>query len=418
MRHASKLAALTLLGSFALAPTAHADDPVRATIAVEGRGSAAIGRAIEAAASDSMTLVPATDGTSVPDASQAAILAETLDVDVVIHGRVTRRGRRLALEAFARDGALIGESTTALPRGRRGARRAEAAAEGLVAIALEDARRRAEQEAIAQSVVQPAPEPEPAPAAYVPPPREEPAPEPEPEPEGVQPILLDAQAGFGLRSRSAEALHGDGGTGVHDTGLFPEVTLRLATAPFRGALAPAWASVDLALGVGMSTHDRGGNELSTSTFRVVGNLGYGFDLGPLRISPVVGFGVDSVSLTTNRILPSSSYTFLRAGVNVAVPIVDALGVFVDAGIRPVLGVGDLGDLSVLGLDAAAGVAGVLGDRFTYRIGGGITSYSGDAHAHTHEAGGHSEEEEAAEAAALTSIDDLSLSVFASGGIRL
>ncbi len=415
----TRLVGLTILAvSLASVGSAQADDPVRATIVVEGRGSAAVGRAIERAAEGALTIIPANDGTEIESVNDAAILAETLDVDVVIHADVTRRGRRLELEAYARDGSSIGESATSLPRGRRGAQRAEAAAQSVIALAIEDARQRAEQEAIAASVLPPEPAPEPAP--YAPPPREEPPPAPV-EREGS--YLLDAQAGLALRSRSGEGLRGDGSTGVHDSGLFPELTVRLATAPFDGALAPAWASLDLGMSVGMSTRDRGGNELSTSTLRVQGNLGYRFDLGPLRLGPLLGFGIDSVSLGTNRILPSATYTFVRAGVDVLVPIVgDALGIYAEAGLRPVLSAGDLGDLSVLGLDGSLGVAGVLGEQLSYRIGGGITSYSGDVHAHSHgPAGpeaGHDEAEAAAEASALQSIDDLSFSIFASGGIRL
>ncbi len=399
---------LTILAALGLTASAEADEPLRATLVVEGRGSAAVGRAIEAAADDDLVIVPA-DGAHLGSPEEAAALAETLDVDVVLHARVTRRGRRVAIEAYARDGESIAERAGALPRGRRGARRAENLAERVIAAAIEDAHHRAEQAAIAASVAPPEPEEQPwAPIASGEGPiDDEPEEDFDHEPRRAGAYALDAQIGLAIRSRVAEMTRTDGQLARHDTGAFPEVALRVSSAPLS---VPLWVAADVGIGIGLSTRDVEGNQLSTSTFRLGASVGYRLDLGAVQLGPVLGFGLDSVSLSSNAILPSSTYTYFRAGADFVVPVADeAAALYLEGGVRPTLSAGDLAmarPASVLGFDVGLGLSGVVGGRFSYRIGGSLVRY------------GVTFEGMPGEPSGLERGNDLSLSASATAGLRL
>ena len=203
--------------------------------------------------------------------------------------------------------------------------------------------------------------------------------------EGALP-MLEVFAGFGGRIRDADIkLETAGPSPVSRvySATFGEIYGRVAFRPFGpdgGMLAGLTASAEFAYAVGLSSVNQETQEdISTSAFRAEGGLGWLLGpFGPVRIGPEVDFGYDSFSLDPNPILPTANYIYVRPGAALLLDIVSPyLQVKVDAGLRLVLGTGDLAPFfgesaSAVGLDTGIELVGNLdmglayGGRFAFQ----------------------------------------------------
>jgi hypothetical protein len=166
-----------------------------------------------------------------------------------------------------------------------------------------------------------------------------------------------------------------------------------------GPLAGLFAQLTGALALGLSSVDERDPmnpdddvEIGTSVLRWLLAAGYlhRLDSG-LALGGSLGFGVDSFSLDTNDIMASSSYSHLRLGVLGRLPVMEEdaydLAVQLDAGLRFVLGTGDLAPFfaesaGATGLDIMASIGGALDMGLAYALRLGFLhyflSFEGDA----------------------------------------
>lgn len=206
------------------------------------------------------------------------------------------------------------------------------------------------------------------------------------------PILV-ALLGIDGRTRKAGVDLEGGGGRDYDAGFFPSLTLQLQSFPLRGlggAAAGVYAQVDFGISLGLKSQelDLAGNpgpELSTTAMQLGIHVGYlyPFEGDAARIGALVGFGIDSFSIDENGTMPSSSYTFLRAGLAADARLYEnLLRARLDFGYRITFGVGDLvptfgEDASTGGFDVGLAVHGRLDFGLTYGLRFGFTRYSTD-----------------------------------------
>ncbi|MCA9611433.1 MAG: hypothetical protein KC586_01620 [Myxococcales bacterium] len=206
------------------------------------------------------------------------------------------------------------------------------------------------------------------------------------------PILV-ALVGLDLRTRNAGVNLEGGGGRDYEAGLFPSLTLQLQSFPLRGmggAAAGLYAQFDFGISLGLTSQelDLAGNpgpELSTTSMQLGIHVGYLYPLEDdvARIGALVGFGIDSFSIDDNGTMPSSKYTFLRAGLAADARLYDnLLRVRADFGYRITFGVGDLEptfgeSASAGGFDFGLGMHGQLDFGLTYGLRFGFTKFSTD-----------------------------------------
>lgn len=188
--------------------------------------------------------------------------------------------------------------------------------------------------------------------------------------------FLDAQAGIGLRLRTAKVNRHDDAVAKHASGTFPEVALAISAHPFSAGFASGlFTEFQASFAFGISSSAPGTEEaVENSAFRLLFQTGYEHSFGALTLGAQVGFGVDDFSVGANSVIGSATYSFGRIGASAGYAIVDEgyLDAQLGFGLRPVISTGEIGlryyqRTAAFGYDLGAGVSGAVG-RFTYGAG--------------------------------------------------
>lgn len=357
-----------------------------AVVDFEGPGGSQARAAVVDALSGEVDLVP---GPEVAAAAEQAgdnlpRLAANLRADLLVTGVVSGRGRRARtrLRVLDANGVELAQGRAGSPAGRGGRRVGQAASEAVQqAIRTLDARDASGVEA--------------------PPPGtgsgfgvdtgegEGEGEEPEAETESRDPPMLLAVAGLGLRTRSATVNLVSGATRNYSAGAFAELVVHAELRPLArstGAAKGLFAALDLGIAVGLSssTPDASGiaMDVSTSALQFAGEVGfvYGLADGMVELGVALGGGIDSFTLGTNMVLPSTSYSYLRPALVATFGIVpDWLRLGLEAGYRLVFGTGDILDqfgeqVTSGGLDVGLAATGGTG-LFAYSLRLGYVHYS-------------------------------------------
>ncbi len=210
--------------------------------------------------------------------------------------------------------------------------------------------------------------------------------------EGRLPLLV-AFIGLDLRSRKAAITLEPRAFRDYEAGLFSSLTLQLQSFPLRGlggAAAGLYAQVDFGISLGLTSQEldlmgNPGPELSTTAMQLGAHLGYLYPFAEdaARVGALVGFGIDSFSIDENTTMPSSKYSFLRAGLAADARLYeDLLRARLDFGYRITLGVGGLvptlgGSASAGGFDLGVALHGRVDFGLTYGVRFAFTKFSTD-----------------------------------------
>ncbi len=306
-----------------------------------------------------------------------AAVARELQIDFLVFAVVTGSGRRTrtTLAIFDASGADVATKEGGAPTGRRAAAQMRALATELAEAGLPPIRERRAALATATPTTATPTETEPTPPVDQPPPEEGPS---GPRP---SPAVVRITAGIDLRTRDT-AVNVTGETPRTYSSTFPEVSARVEVWPFAndaGAGAGFHGVFETSFAAWLKSRTaRTGEEFSSSTFRLLGSLGYliGVADNVLHIGALVGFGMDTFSIAQNTTLPSASYPYLRLAGAVRVAIAgNALYAQAEGAYRLTFGMGDLGPAfgttnSASGYDINIGFGGDLGGfsygaRFAY-----------------------------------------------------
>lgn len=210
--------------------------------------------------------------------------------------------------------------------------------------------------------------------------------------EGRLPLLV-ALVGLDLRSRKATITLEPRAFRDYEAGLFSALTLQLQSFPLRGlggAAAGLYAQVDFGISLGLTSQEldlmgNPGEELSTTAMQLGAHLGYLYPFAEdaARVGALVGFGIDSFSIDENTTMPSSKYSFLRAGLAADARLYeDLLRARLDVGYRITLGVGELvptlgGSASASGFDIGVALHGRVDFGLTYGLRFAFTKFATD-----------------------------------------
>ncbi len=371
-----------------------------------GRGAGAARNAVVRAASDKLDLARSRDieaaarnlGADLSQPAGIAAVAQDQGLTLIVTGEVTGRGARARthIHVFDDQGNEVAYREADRPVGRARRRRIQQAAgealdQALGAVAErrreEELARQREEEAARQAAL----------AAQAEQDEEEEEDEASGPPGGLP--LIAAFIGIDGRTRDAQADFPGGGGRRYDLSIYPELSLRLESFPLgssSGAGKGIYAQLDLAFALALSSQEVDamgnptGNELNTSAWRMLLQLGYLYPLSDdaFRIGALVGFGLDNFSIGPNSVMSSTKYTYLRIGAVADARLYENLvRARLDIGYRIVFGVGDIGngtDPNALGDDASGGAfdLGVsLGGRIdmglSYALRFGFSRYSFD-----------------------------------------
>lgn len=201
--------------------------------------------------------------------------------------------------------------------------------------------------------------------------------------EAQQLPVLVMMFGGGPRFRNITLDVGDelGGTESRsfETGAYFDFGWHMLVRPWgRRSPKPAMQAMILQLdggaGIGLTAEPVGtGISLQTNTWRILGQLGYLYPKGRLRVGGLVGVGADAFTIDLNSVLPSSKIVYVRFGPAVTYNLVpDFLGLRADFGFRFPFALGDLEDAfghdsSTFGLDGAVTLDGHLKAGFAYAL---------------------------------------------------
>lgn len=292
-------------------------------------------------------------GASLDGLSGVRDVADALDLEVVVGGRVEGRGRRASVSLYALDRRGTELATREVAHATRSSVRAASRSIAEEAVSVLEARRaearerreRRESAAVARAERRRSTERAAARRSGE--------------------ALLDADLGLGLATRSATIALASGGERRYDGGLHPELSIRAEARPFRGssgALRGVVVGLEGATAVAARSWSSGeeSEEIDTSAWRLSASVGYRFAAGPVEIGPTLGWGLDVFELGTNQVMPSASYHHLRIGGGARLSLLDGLlRIHAAGGYRYVLSAGDIveafGDrTSVGGYDLSAG----------------------------------------------------------------
>jgi len=328
-----------------------------AVLDFDGRGGSTARRAVVRGLSSEVQLLALSEvegraemlGEELDSDEGAGRVAGQLSLSFVIRGEVAGRGRSASLRLWAVD--VSGEQLSAAEISPVSGRRGRAAiGEGAVELVREANRALVER---AREIERQARE-----AAEMDRMAEADLDLDEGEEAGDQPWLV-IYAGFGGRGRQATVETQPARS--YNAPLLAELNLAVELSPFasesgatRGLLfSLAYGQTMGARSVDPSTME----EIQTSAMRLGVDLGYmsGLGDGGVRVGGLLGYALDSFTLAENTILASSSYSQVRVGGRVELPLMDeALGLRADFGFRYALGIGDLAGA----YGAEAGATGV------------------------------------------------------------
>ncbi len=371
----------------------------------DGRGSGAARNSVVRAAADKLDLARSRDiegaarnlGADLSQPAGIAAVAQDQGLTLVITGEVVGRGRRARthIHVFDDQGNEVAYREGGRPVGRRNRRAIQQAASEAIDQALTAvAERRRQEELERQRAEEAARQAQLAAQA-------EAAAEEEEEEAGTPgglPVLA-AFVGLDGRTRDAQADFPGGGGRRYDLSMYPELSLRLESFPLggsSGAIKGLYAQLDLAFALALSSQEVDamgnptGDELDTSAWRMLLQVGYQYPLSDdaFRLGALVGFGIDSFSISENDTLPSTSYKFLRIGaVGDARLYENLVRARIDIAYRVILGMGDIADANEddrLGTEASGGAFDLgisLGGRIdmglSYAFRFGFTRYNRD-----------------------------------------
>ena len=192
---------------------------------------------------------------------------------------------------------------------------------------------------------------------------------------GDRPWLI-VYAGFGGRGRQATIETQPERS--YNAPLLAELNLGIELSPFASD-SGSIRGLLFALNYGQSLGARSVDpttmeEIETSAMRLGVDLGYMAELGDggVRVGGLAGYALDSFTLGDNSILASSSYSQLRLGGRVELPLLDeTLGLRADFGFRYALGLGDFAGAygaegGGTGIDVGLQVGGRLEMGLSYR----------------------------------------------------
>lgn len=196
------------------------------------------------------------------------------------------------------------------------------------------------------------------------------------------PVLV-VLVGAGARARRIHLDIGDGAGGSaprsFETGAYLDFGWHALARPWaRRSAQPALAAIVFQLdggsGVGFTVEpEQTGISLRTNAWRLIGQAGYLYPLGRLRVGGLVGVGADLLEIDLNAVLPSSRIVYARLGPAVAADLVRSwLEIRVDFGLRFPFTLGNLADSfgadsSAFGLDAALMLGGRVDPGFSYAL---------------------------------------------------
>ncbi len=360
----------------------------------EGRGHRPAQNAVARAVGDRVTLE---DGAAFASAARAsgadlttaegiAAAAQAQRVSLVITGQMRGR-RRVAVRFLDDEGQELDSTEVPMPRNQssrqRFNREVMAALDRVIGILDERAASARQQELAADT----------SEVAHL----DEERPEDEDEASGPareHPMIVGL-IGLDGRSRNASINLRNGLRRTYSA-FFPQLTFAILARPFdaeSGVLSGLFASFDFAIALGLGSNEELSSgmvvPIDTTAYRLGVHVGYLFDLDTLELGASLGFVYDAFELGPNNTMPTAAYPSLRIGGVGRIPILDdgLLGAFAEAGLRIVMGDGELtpafgAGSATLGFDVTGGLMGALDIGLTYaaRIGyvGYAIGFSGDA----------------------------------------
>ena len=139
------------------------------------------------------------------------------------------------------------------------------------------------------------------------------------------------------------------------------------------------SAAEFEIEVGLSSIERT-EEVRTDALRAGATVGYLFDLGFLELGGGAGFGVDRFALGENDVLDSTTYSYVRIAVLGRALLFDALRIDLQAGLRPVVNTGELGDrwsqsATALGFEVGGGVVHETQIGFAYGLSALFSGYT-------------------------------------------
>lgn len=310
-----------------------------------------------------------------------AQVAEAMDLDLIVGGQVTGRGRRARTTIIIYDatGEEVARQEAGSPAGPGRRRVGQAAREALQqALGTIDEREASDRQHEISA--------EERGGGYDDEGYEDEE-EEEEEPGERAPVpILEAMVGFGGRSRNATIDLEAGGAREYSipSFLFSELSARVLLHPLAksgGIVSGLFGLVTFFHSIGLGSEDAMGNAIGTSALRFSADVGLFAPLGGVSFGGSLGLGYDAFLLDANDTMSSAQYTYLRPGLVFAVPFMDdTLGLQLDAGLRIGLGAGDLAPMfgtsaSAFGFDLMASLGGALEMGFAYALRVGYVSYS-------------------------------------------
>lgn len=198
---------------------------------------------------------------------------------------------------------------------------------------------------------------------------------------GLQTPVFSILGGAGGRVRNIEVDVDDGSGGSatrsYESGAYLDIVFRLELRPLarnrKLGLRGITLEADGDFGLGLDTKTPGsGATLDTKAWRVLGQLGYFHALKKSEIGGLIGIGFDALDLEDNGAMPSIRYLFLRVGPAYRHFFVERLLYLrVDAGFRFPFSYGDLekrfGEAKGFGFDAGLALGGELDVGFSYLL---------------------------------------------------
>ena len=201
---------------------------------------------------------------------------------------------------------------------------------------------------------------------------------------GADPVAT-LMIGYGGRIRNATVNLDPSGKREYDSGLFSELLLHAHFYPGaksdKKGLRGLYLQLDGAYAIGLSSQPQGsGDDLSTTAFRLLGQLGYLHPMDRAKVGVLVGAGWDEFDIEENDILPSARYLYARVGLvgRYAFMADDKFFGRIDAGFRYPFFLGDLQvfgrDSTGIGFDAGLTLGGRIPVGFTWAVRGGFEQY--------------------------------------------